>query len=195
MAFRDDTVVIQCEKSRYRSTFFSFGLHRIAQMPSNPCKLATGSIPHRLGPGDPALCDVLDLIRRGFAGMDGRIDPPSSMHRLTVADLSAPTHEVWAIGMPPRACVVLTPRSDTLYLGKLAVADHARGHGLARVLVEHAIERASALGLPSVTLQVRVELIENHATFARLGFAEVARTAHPGYDRPTSVTFRRAVFP
>ena len=162
-------------------------------MPSISCKQATATSPRRLAPGDPALPDVLDLIRRAFAGMDGRIDPPSSMHRLTIADLSAPTCEVWAIGTPPLACVVLTPQADTLYLGKLAVADHARGQGLARALVDHALRRARALGRPTVTLQVRVELTENHATFARLGFAEVARTAHAGFDRPTSITFRRPV--
>ena len=52
---------------------------------------------------------------------------------------------------------------------------------------------AVALHLPVLELQTRVELTENHATFRALGFVEVARTAHPGYDRPTSITFRRPV--
>ncbi|MFZ3580580.1 GNAT family N-acetyltransferase [Loktanella sp. DJP18] len=143
--------------------------------------------------GDPALGHVLALIRTAFAGMDGRIDPPSSMHRLTLADLDMPTVEVWAIGAPPLACVVLTPQADTLYLGKLAVAQAAQGQGLARVLVDKAVDRARALGLPSVTLQVRVKLTGNHAAFAAMGFEEVARTAHPRFDRPTAITFARAV--
>lgn len=164
-------------------------------MAENPCKPATDRQPRRIAGDDPALHDVLALIRQAFAGMEGRIDPPSSMHRLTAADLAAPTVEVWAIGRPPAACVVLTPQADTLYLGKLAVALQMLGQGLARILVDHAVARARVHGLPSVTLQVRVELTENQRIFTSLGFAEVGRTAHPGYDRPTSITYVRPVWP
>ena len=138
---------------------------------------------------------VLRLIRAAFAGMEGRIDPPSSMHGLSEAALAAMARagEVWVIGVPVVACVVLTPQAGHLYLGKLAVAEGWRGRGLARVLVDLACARAAEWGLPAVQLQTRVELVENHAVFAALGFVEVARTAHAGYDRPTSVTFRKDV--
>lgn len=151
--------------------------------------------PQRLLPGDPRLAQVLRLIQDSFAFMDGRIDPPSSMHRLTLETLSqqAETAEVWALGDPVAACVVLTPKPDCLYLGKLAVDARQRGAGLARRMVDLAIERARALGLPELELQVRVELVENHATFARLGFVRTGETAHAGYDRPTSITMRRPV--
>jgi len=147
----------------------------------------------RLSPDDPALGEVLTLIQSAFAYMDGRIDPPSSMHRLTLADLrqSAATGEVWAIGAPLQACVVLSPKADRLYLGKLAVAANAQGLGLARVLVDRAARSAAARRLPVVELQVRVELTENIRTFERLGFVEVGRTAHAGYSRPTSVTMHK----
>ncbi|MBF9029925.1 GNAT family N-acetyltransferase [Rhodobacterales bacterium HKCCE3408] len=127
--------------------------------------------------------------------MDGVIDPPSSMHRLTVADIATTCREgeVWAIGRPPVACIFLTPKPDALYLGKLAVAETARGQGLARLLVDLAAERAAERGLGWLELQTRVELTQNHATFARLGFVKTAETAHDGYDRPTSITMRRAV--
>ncbi|WP_428925474.1 GNAT family N-acetyltransferase [Marinibacterium sp. SX1] len=153
--------------------------------------------PHRLGPGDPALGPVLELIRDSFAYMDGRIDPPSSMLRLSTDDLSAAAQsgEIWAIGNPPLACVILQLRPDALYLGKLAVAQSARGQGLARMLVDHAAARARALGRGRLELQTRVELVENHATFARLGFVETGRTAHAGYDRPTSITMSKALGP
>ena len=48
--------------------------------------------------------------------------------------------------------------------------------------------RARALGLPVLELQTRVELTENHAAFRALGFAQTGATAHPGFDRPTSLT-------
>ena len=139
------------------------------------------------------LAAVLALIRAEFAFMDGRIDPPSSMHRLTVNALADPGAEVWAIGRPPLACIVLNAKDGALYLGKLAVARSHRGQGLARRLVDLAETRARALRLPVLELQTRVELTENHRVFTALGFAETGRTAHAGFTRPTSVTFRRPV--
>jgi GNAT superfamily N-acetyltransferase len=132
---------------------------------------------------------ALSLIRRAFAGMEGRIDPPSSIHRFTPADLQ--TGEFWCIGTPPLACILLTAKSHALYLGKLAVEPGLARRGLARALIATAETRARALGLPALELQTRVELTENHATFRALGFQEIARTAHAGYDRPTSITFRK----
>ena len=49
------------------------------------------------------------------------------------------------------------------------------------------------LGKPLLELQTRVELNGNHAAFARLGFRETERTAHAGYERPTSLTMRKAL--
>jgi ribosomal protein S18 acetylase RimI-like enzyme len=138
---------------------------------------------------------LLTLIRTEFAFMDGRIDPPSSMHALTPDSiaLQARTGEVWVLGHPPVACVFLSPKPQALYVGKLAVAAAHRGQGLARALIDLAETRARALHLPALELQTRVELTENQAAFRALGFVVVARTAHPGYDHPTSITYRRAV--
>ena len=69
-----------------------------------------------------------------------------------------------------------------------------RGQGLARRLIDVAEARAREMGLPALELQSRVELVENQEAFQAMGFQEVGRTAHPGYDRPTSITYRRAVF-
>ncbi len=136
---------------------------------------------------------VLQLIQREFAYMDGVVDPPSSMHHLTVEDLASGPGEVWAVGRPPTACMVMTPKEDCLYVGKLAVAKAERGNGLARVLMDRADDRARELGLGWLELQVRIELTANHQTFAAMGFVETERTPHPGYTRPTSITFRRPV--
>ncbi len=140
---------------------------------------------------------VLALLQQAFAYMEGRIAPPSSLGRMDVADLVtlAQQAELWVVDGPqgPLACMVLTPQSDTLYLGKLAVAAAARGQGLARRMIACSLERARLLGLPSVSLQSRIELVENHAAFAALGFGIVGTTTHQGYDRPTAVTFMQAV--
>lgn len=147
-------------------------------------------------PGDdPA--PVLALIREAFAYMDGRIDPPSSMHRVDEQSViaQATSGEVWLIGprTAPLACVFLTPKPPALYLGKLAVTEAARGTGLARVLVDKAAERARALGLSHLTLQTRVELTRNHATFRALGFDQTGASSHPGFDKITSFTFTKVL--
>ena len=151
--------------------------------------------PRRLRPGDPDLDRVLALLRGEFAYMDGVVDPPSSIHRATPDSVAAQArdHEVWVIGDPVMACVFLTLKPEVLYLGKLAVAGPARGQGLARRLTDLAIDRARVLGRPMVELESRVELAANHLAFEKMGFLKVGETAHPGYDRPTSYTFRRTV--
>lgn len=137
---------------------------------------------------------VLALIQRAFAGMEGRIDPPSSLHRLTAGGIAAQarTGEIWVVP-PLQACMFLTPKDGRLYLGKLAAEPALQGGGLARQLVALAEERARALGFAILELETRVELTENHAIFARLGFVETGRKAHPGFDRPTSITFAKRV--
>ena len=139
------------------------------------------------------------LLLKSFAYMEGRIEPPSSLHRMTAATLEqdARDKELWVIEDKgrPIACMILTAQPDTLYLGKLAVdADH-RGQGLARQLAEQAQTRARQLDLPSITLQTRVELTENHAAFEKMGFVQTGSTAHEGVDRPTSLTFVKPVPP
>jgi ribosomal protein S18 acetylase RimI-like enzyme len=145
---------------------------------------------------EPALWPpILTLLRRAFAYMERRIDPPSSLRDLTPEALTQQSEvgEIWVIGAPV-ACVFLTPKPGALYVGKLAVAEGHRGQGLARRLIDHAEGRAREIELPALELQTRVELVENQAAFQAMGFREVGRTAHAGYDRPTSITYRRAVF-
>ena len=148
---------------------------------------------------DPALWPpMLALLREAFAFMEGRIDPPSSLRDLTAEVLSAQAlaGEIWIIDGADAgiaACIVLTPKPEGLYLGKLAVAGAHRGQGLARRLVDVAEARAREMGLAALELQTRVELVENQAAFRAMGFVEVGRTAHAGYERPTSITYRRLV--
>ena len=145
---------------------------------------------------DPALWPpILALLHEAFAYREGRIDPPSSLRDLTPEALTRQTEtgEIWVIGAPV-ACVFLTPKPGALYVGKLAVVASHRGQGLARRLIDLAEARARERGLPALELQTRVELVENQAAFLAMGFREVERTAHEGYERPTSITYRRAVF-
>lgn len=59
-------------------------------------------------------------------------------------------------------------------------------------MISQAVEfLARSRNKPAIELQTRIELTVNHATFAGLGFRETERTAHDGYDRPTSITLRK----
>lgn len=141
--------------------------------------------------------ELLDLILRSFAYMDGVIDPPSSAHRLTVPALKEKAlQEVGFIatgGDRLLGCVFINERINDFYLGKLAVEPEAQGSGIGRKLLEIAELQARKSGKPAIELQTRVELSANQDTFRHFGFIEVARTAHEGYDRPTSVTMRKTL--
>ena len=141
------------------------------------------------------LGSILRLIQASFAYMDGRIDPPSSMHRLTLADIveHCSSGEVWTVGDPITGCMFLTPKVDSLYIGKLAVCDSERGKGIARRLVEHAEGRAAAQGKSSLELYTRIELTENQLAFSKLGFKKVSKESHPGFKKPTYIVMRKLV--
>ncbi len=140
---------------------------------------------------------LLGLLQRAFAFMDGRIDPPSSLHRLDAATLAgkARAERCFLAFRDGRlaGCVFCAPREDCLYVGKLAVEPALQGQGIGRALMARAEAEARALGLPVLELQTRVELAESHAAFAAMGFLKTGETAHAGFDRPTSVTMRKAL--
>lgn len=141
--------------------------------------------------------DVLALILRAFASMDGVIDPPSSAHQLTVAGLrEKATHETGFAALQDGrivGCVFVRERADDLYIGKLAVEPERQGQGIGKQLMLAAERLARDCGKAAIELETRIELAANHAVFARLGFRETERTAHEGYCRPTSLTMRKTL--
>lgn len=140
---------------------------------------------------------LLALLRDAFADMASRIDPPSSLTRMGVEALQAKAaREALIVATQDgqlAGCAFAALRGDCVYIGKVAVARAARGKGVARAMFDAAGQLARRHGRPWLELETRIELTENHATFAALGFAKVAETAHPGYDRPTSITMRKPV--
>lgn len=149
----------------------------------------------QIGPEFADWDELLALILASFASMNGVIDPPSSALRLTADALREKAAReagfaAWE-GRRLVGCVFIDERADHVYVGKLAVAPERQGSGLGLALLAAAEAFACARGKPAIELQTRVELVANHRFFARMGFRETARTAHPGYDRPTSITMRK----
>ncbi|TPI73911.1 GNAT family N-acetyltransferase [Mesorhizobium sp. B2-8-9] len=141
--------------------------------------------------------DLLALIRRAFAYMDGVIDPPSSAHLLTAEALAAKAkRETGFLAVENGrivGCVFALERSRDFYVGKLAVEPRLQGQGVGTRLMRAVEDLARERGMDAIELQTRIELTANHAAFARLGFRETERTAHAGYDRPTSITMRKVL--
>jgi ribosomal protein S18 acetylase RimI-like enzyme len=88
-------------------------------------------------------------------------------------------------------CVMTEQVEDDLHLGRLAVLPAARGRGLARRLVAAVEADARRRGLAGTRLGVRIALPENQRLFAGLGYVEIARATHPGFDHPTYITMRK----
>ena len=141
--------------------------------------------------------DLLALIRRAFAYMDGVIDPPSSAHLLTADGLGEKAkRETGFLAVENGrivGCVFGLERERDLYVGKLAVEPRLQRQGIGTRLMQAVEDLARERDKDAIELETRIELTANHAAFARLGFRETGRTAHAGHDRPTSITMRKAL--
>ncbi|MEM9046689.1 MAG: GNAT family N-acetyltransferase [Pseudomonadota bacterium] len=136
------------------------------------------------------------LLTRAFAFMEGQIDPPSSLTRMAPDCLARKAEaETVLLATSPGliGCLFAKPQDGALYLGKIAIDPDHQGQGIGRALVTAAEELARQNSQTALVLETRIELTENHAAFARLGFVKTAETAHPGYDRPTSITMRKVL--
>ena len=158
----------------------------------------TGDVRIVVAPPDFAdWAGLLALLHANYAYMAARIDPPSSLLRMDVAQFEKKSRDETMIlafeGQRLVGCVFAALREDRVYVGKLAVDTALRGRGIARRMMLEAEALARANAKPFLELETRVELTENHRTFAALGYSKVAETAHPGYSRPTSIVMRKPV--
>ncbi|HUL66684.1 MAG TPA: GNAT family N-acetyltransferase [Burkholderiaceae bacterium] len=171
-----------------------------AEQVSEAVKLSASAVQVATAPQDFSDWEsLLELLRTSFAYMDSRIDPPSSLQKMGIDELRSKAQQENLIlatdGSELIGCAFAAVRNDCVYIGKIAVAERARGRGVARQLIAAAESIATTAGRQALELQTRVELVENHKTFAALGFEKVTETAHPGYTRPTSITMRKAIGP
>lgn len=90
-------------------------------------------------------------------------------------------------------CVMIHEMEGDLYFGRLAVLPAARGTGLARRLIDAVEAEARRRDLPGIRLGVRVVLTDNQRLFQSLGYREISREAHPGFDHPTSINMRKSL--
>lgn len=137
------------------------------------------------------------LIDAAFSQYRGRLVPESGAFgekpEVLAAELARPGHGalLGELDGAPAGCVLFKPEHGDLYFGRLSVPPAMRGRGIARALIEGVEARAISDGFPAVRLGVRIVLTENQRLFASLGYREISREAHPGFDHPTSITMRK----
>lgn len=127
------------------------------------------------------------LVRRVFAGLD--LVPPPSAGRLTGDDIR--NHLAQGGGGvttdPISAGLLWSEKNGGLYVSRVAVDPALQRRGLATLLLGTAEAEALRRGLPLLWLSTRLSLISNRRLFARFGFTESTRHAHPGFAQPTFV--------
>ena len=140
---------------------------------------------------------LLSLLHRTFNFMDGRINPPSSLHRLDADGLRQKSKDETLLlaksGELLVGCLFVRKQGDAVYLGKLAIDEDFRGKGLARQFIDVATMIAGQWSCKKLEVETRVELHENQAFFEHLGFEKIAENSHEGFDRPTSFLYQREV--
>ena len=141
---------------------------------------------------------VAATIAAAFEQYRGRLKPESGAFRETAKGIAQELRKGAGAIVAERngrvvGCVMTKMLEGDLYFGRLAVLPQERGTGVARRLIEAVEADARRRGLPGVQLGVRIVLTDNQKLFAALGYVEISRESHPGFDYPTSINMRKAL--
>lgn len=139
--------------------------------------------------------ELWELLLAAFDDQRARIDPPSSLYRLD-AELLARKAQDETLFLAVESgqligCAFAKVKVDCVYVGKVAVKPDCQRQGIGRRLMQAVEHFARQTGRLVLELETRIELVENHQTFAALGFVRTAEHAHEGYARPTYITMRK----
>lgn len=139
---------------------------------------------------------IAATIATAFAQYRGILVPESSAFRETPEAITTQLAAGSSVIVAERngtmiGCVVTEVLEGDLYFGRLAVLPEARGADLAKRLIGAVEDEARRRGLPGVRLGVRIALEANQRLFNSLGYREISREAHPGFDHPTSINMRK----
>ena len=137
---------------------------------------------HPLPATEADLPAIRSVIVAAYARYQDRMDkPPAPV--LTDYSNAVAAGQVWVLGDPVRAVLVLIPEQDSMLVENVAVSPAAQGMGLGRRLMEFAERQAMSRGLSRMTLYTNEVMTENLAIYARLGYRETARRGQHGYSR------------
>ena len=128
------------------------------------------------------LADITSVIAAAYARYGDRMDKPPAPVLTDYSDAIA-AGQVWVVGDPVTAVLVLVPEQDSMLVENVAVSPAAQGTGLGRRLMDFAEREALASGLRRMTLYTNEVMTENLAIYTRLGYRETARRGEHGYRR------------
>jgi ribosomal protein S18 acetylase RimI-like enzyme len=139
---------------------------------------------------------LAETIVAAFEEYRGALTPESGALRETAESIAAELESGAGALVAERdgavvACVMTKSLDDDIYLGRLSVLPNARRCGVARLLVSVIENHAQRQRAPATRLNVRVALPENQRFFASLGYVEIGREAHAGFDEPTFILMRK----
>ena len=128
----------------------------------------------RVGPESAAT--VLGVVRRAFE-VRPPLDPPAEALSETVASMAALLDRrgglLVTLDGDPVGALVLDPVGNTMYLRRFGVVPESRGHGIAALLIEHAV--VASEGFDDLMVVAREELPATIRFWERQGFREVWR--------------------
>jgi N-acetylglutamate synthase-like GNAT family acetyltransferase len=132
---------------------------------------------------------IVALIHECFGEYRGKIVPESSALADTAAKIEAffPDEHVAVAEQDGRliGCITAVRKPGHVYLGRLAVLKPHRRAGIAASLIGSVEDFARRHGVSEIRLEVRIVFTGNQRLFQALGFREIAKHAHPGFDHPT----------
>ena len=117
---------------------------------------------------------VVALVRRAFEHYVPRIGSRPRPMDEDYAEL-ARKGELWIVGDPIAAALVLQDADDHLWLDVIAVDPASQGEGLGRELMAFAEQEAVRRGHPEVRLLTNEHMHENLAFYAELAYSEYDR--------------------
>jgi predicted N-acetyltransferase YhbS len=141
---------------------------------------------------------IAATIAAAFEQYRGKLEPESGAFRETSDGIAAELARESGAILAERngriiGCVMVKLIDDDLYFGRLSVVPEARGQGIARRLLEAVEDEARRRELAGIQLGVRIVLVENQQLFSSMGYVEISREAHEGFDHPTSINMRKAL--
>lgn len=132
---------------------------------------------------------IVALIHECFGEYRRKIIPESSALSDTAAKIESffPAEHVAVAeqGGGLIGCITARRKPGHVYLGRLAVLKPNRRAGVAASLIGSVEAFARRHGFTEIRLEVRIALTSNQRLFQSLGFREIAKHAHPGFDQPT----------
>jgi ribosomal protein S18 acetylase RimI-like enzyme len=141
--------------------------------------------PDQLSPrlaGSRDLATVTELNAVAYAKYAGRMDqPPGPVQHDYAPEIDV--GQVWLVGEPAIAVIVLVPAEDHLLISNIAVHPSAQSNGIGRRLMDFAERQAIEAGLGLLTLYTHETMVENIAFYTRLGYRETARRTDDGFRR------------